>query len=186
MRHGSEQGRVTSGSARVRVRRQRVRAGDDEHESSPLAPNERFTSADLLAGGVVFLSGFSMEAGQLSRLRALAGPAAVQVRVVLVSGPTQSAQNSAPALARSSPAQSVSWASRSDETPASPAPMSPTSARPDEANISASTGEAGSRAAAYFLLAILSGSEAGSPDSASRQTWREPPSATRAFSTKAS
>jgi transposase-like protein len=52
-RHGSEHGTVTLGGRRVGVRRPRVRTvGDDEHEL-PVTSYERFTSADLLADGVV-------------------------------------------------------------------------------------------------------------------------------------
>jgi putative transposase len=60
-RHGSQDGSVTLGGRRVPVRRPRVRtAGDDEHEL-PLASYDSFTSADLLADGVVarMLSGLS-------------------------------------------------------------------------------------------------------------------------------
>jgi len=60
-RHGSEHGTVTLGGRRVGVRRPRVRTvGDDEHEL-PVTSDERFTSADLLADGVVarMLSGLS-------------------------------------------------------------------------------------------------------------------------------
>jgi putative transposase len=53
MRHGGQQGTVTLGGRRVPVRRPRVRTvGDDEHELG-LASYESFTSADLLADGVV-------------------------------------------------------------------------------------------------------------------------------------
>jgi putative transposase len=52
-RHGSQDGSVTLGGRRVQVRRPRVRTvGDDEHEL-PLASYDSFTSADLLADGVV-------------------------------------------------------------------------------------------------------------------------------------
>jgi hypothetical protein len=52
-RHGSQDGSVTLGGRRVPVRRPRVRTvGDDEHEL-PLASYDTFTSADLLADGVV-------------------------------------------------------------------------------------------------------------------------------------
>jgi putative transposase len=52
-RHGGEHGTVTLGGRRVPVRRPRVRTvGDDEHEL-PLASYDTFTSADLLADGVV-------------------------------------------------------------------------------------------------------------------------------------
>jgi putative transposase len=52
-RHGSQDGTVTLGGRRVPVRRPRVRTvGDDEHEL-PLASYDSFTSADLLADGVV-------------------------------------------------------------------------------------------------------------------------------------
>jgi putative transposase len=52
-RHGSQDGSVTLGGRRVPVRRPRVRTvGDDEHEL-PVASYDSFTSADLLADGVV-------------------------------------------------------------------------------------------------------------------------------------
>jgi putative transposase len=52
-RHGSQDGSVTLGGRRVQVRRPRIRTvGDDEHEL-PLASYDSFTSADLLADGVV-------------------------------------------------------------------------------------------------------------------------------------
>jgi putative transposase len=52
-RHGGEHGTVTLGGRRVPVRRPRVRTvGDDEREL-PLASYDTFTSADLLADGVV-------------------------------------------------------------------------------------------------------------------------------------
>jgi putative transposase len=52
-RHGSQDGSVTLGGRRVQVRRPRIRiVGDDEHEL-PLASYDSFTSADLLADGVV-------------------------------------------------------------------------------------------------------------------------------------
>jgi putative transposase len=52
-RHGSQDGSVTLGGRRVPVRRPRVRTvGDDEHEL-PLESYDTFTSADLLADGVV-------------------------------------------------------------------------------------------------------------------------------------
>jgi putative transposase len=60
-RHGSEHGTVTLGGRRVGVRRPRVRTvGDDEHEL-PVTSYETFTSADLLADGMVarMLSGLS-------------------------------------------------------------------------------------------------------------------------------
>jgi putative transposase len=60
-RHGTEHGTVTLGGRRVGVRRPRVRTvGDDEHEL-PVTSYETFTSADLLADGVVarMLSGLS-------------------------------------------------------------------------------------------------------------------------------
>ena len=52
-RHGGQDGTVTLGGRRVPVRRPRVRTvGNDEHELS-LESYETFTSADLLADGVV-------------------------------------------------------------------------------------------------------------------------------------
>jgi putative transposase len=52
-RHGGQHGTVTLGGRRVPVRRPRVRTvGDDEHEL-PLESYATFTSADLLADGVV-------------------------------------------------------------------------------------------------------------------------------------
>jgi putative transposase len=52
-RHGGQDGTVTLGGRRVPVRRPRVRTvGDDEHELT-LESYETFTSADLLADGVV-------------------------------------------------------------------------------------------------------------------------------------
>ncbi len=51
--HGGQDGTVTLGGRRVPVRRPRVRTvGDDEHEL-PKESYETFTSADLLADGVV-------------------------------------------------------------------------------------------------------------------------------------
>jgi putative transposase len=53
MRHGSQPGTVTLGSRRVPMRRPRVRTVGQDTRELPLASYETFTSADLLADGVV-------------------------------------------------------------------------------------------------------------------------------------
>lgn len=59
-RHGAEQGRVTLGGRRLPIRRPRVRTADGTAEV-PLASYDAFTSADLLAEGIVarMLAGLS-------------------------------------------------------------------------------------------------------------------------------
>ncbi len=52
-RHGSEDGTVTLGGRRVKVRRPRVRTVGDHERELPITSYETFTSADLLADGVV-------------------------------------------------------------------------------------------------------------------------------------
>jgi putative transposase len=52
-RHGSEHGTVALGGRRIGVRRPRVRTVGDHERELPVASYETFTSADLLADGVV-------------------------------------------------------------------------------------------------------------------------------------